>query len=157
MRQIKVLFVCLGNICRSPMAEYLMRDKVEKANLSHAIYVESAGTSGENDGDGMHCGTADVLDRLKIRSNDFVSRKVRLKDWENFDYLVVMDNSNLRDLERIFGKHPKKLFKITALCPDLGYDHIPDPWYTHRFEETHRLLDCCCEALLDKLKQELKG
>ena len=156
MYQIKVLFVCLGNICRSPMAEYLMRDKIAKAGLSAKIVVESAGTSGENDGDDMHCGTAEVLDRLNIKSNDFVSRKVRSKDGENFDYIIAMDDQNLRDLERLLGKNPKKLFKITALCPDLGYDHIPDPWYTHRFDETYQLLDQCCEALLVKLKQELK-
>ncbi|WP_273391967.1 low molecular weight protein-tyrosine-phosphatase [Actinobacillus porcinus] len=155
MKKIKILFVCLGNICRSPMAEYLMRDKIAKVGLSERIETDSAGTSGENDGDGMHCGTADVLDRLKIYSNDFVSRKVRSKDVEIFDYIVAMDNQNLRDLERLFGKRDK-IFAIASLCPDLPYDHIPDPWYTHRFDETYQLLDVCCDALLAKIRQEHK-
>ena len=66
MSKIRILFVCLGNICRSPMAEYLMRHKIANAGLSNLIETDSAGTSGEHDGEGMHCGTADVLDRLKI-------------------------------------------------------------------------------------------
>ena len=155
MKKIRIIFVCLGNICRSPMAEYLMRDKIKRAGLSDWIETDSAGTSGENDGEDMHCGTADVLDRLKIKSNDFVSRKVRLKDWQDFDYIVAMDNHNLADLQAIFGQH-EKLFAIASLCPDLEYDHIPDPWYTRRFDETHRLLDQCCDALLNKVRRENK-
>ena len=95
-----------------------------------------------------------MLDQHRIASNDFVSRKVRSKDWTDFDYIIAMDNENLRDLERLFGCHPKKLFQITALCPDLGIDHIPDPWYTKDFNQTYALLDKCCDALLNKIKQE---
>ncbi|MCI7353763.1 MAG: low molecular weight protein-tyrosine-phosphatase [[Actinobacillus] rossii] len=155
MKKIKILFVCLGNICRSPMAEYLMRDKIAKVGLSELIETDSAGTLGENDGEGMHCGTVDVLDRLKIYSNDFVSRKVRSEDVDIFDYIVTMDHQNLRDIEQLFGKH-EKIFGIASLCPDLAYDHIPDPWYTHRFDETHQLLDECCDALLEKVRREHK-
>lgn len=151
MQPIHILFVCLGNICRSPMAEYLMREKVRQAGLSDYIKVASAGTSGEHNGEPMHCGTADVLDGLKIASNDFRSQQVSKQDWQKYNYIIAMDNSNLRDLEKLFGKHPEKLFQITNLCPDLGYDHIPDPWYTGKFNQTHQLLDRCCDALLEKL------
>ena len=154
MAKIRILFVCLGNICRSPMAEYLMRHKIANAGLSNLIQTDSAGTSGEHDGEGMHCGTADILDRLKIQSNDFISKKVRSKNWQEFDYIIAMDNYNLRDLEHIFGKHPEKLFQITSLCPDLEYDHIPDPWYTGKFNQTYELLNKCCDALLEKIKRE---
>ncbi len=153
MQHINILFVCLGNICRSPMAEYVMREKIKQAHLQHKIQTASAGTSGWHDGEGMHCGTADILDQHKIASNDFVSRKVRSKDWADFDYLIAMDNENLRDLEKLFGHHPEKLFQITALCPDLGIDHIPDPWYTKNFQQTYALLDQCCDALLTKIRQ----
>ena len=154
MQPINILFVCLGNICRSPMAEYLMREKIKQAHLQDKIFTASAGTSGWHDGEGMHCGTADILDQHKIASNDFVSRKVRSKDWADFDYLIAMDNENLRDLETLFGHHPEKQFQITALCPDLGIDHIPDPWFTKNFNQTYELLDACCDALLDKIRQE---
>ena len=73
----------------------------------------------------------------------------------NFDYIIAMDDSNLEDLERFFGKHPQQIFKITQLCPDLEKDLIPDPWYTHNFDETYRLLDRCCDALLQKVKQKI--
>ncbi|AEW76453.1 protein tyrosine phosphatase [Aggregatibacter actinomycetemcomitans] len=154
MSLVKILFVCLGNICRSPMAEYVMREKVKQANVQKHIITASAGTSGWHDGEDMHCGTADILDRHKISSNGFVSRKVRSTDWTDFDYIIAMDNHNLRDLERLFGSHPKKLFQITALCPTLGTDHIPDPWYTKDFNQTYTLLDQCCDALLAKIRRE---
>ena len=156
MKKIKVLFVCLDNICRSPMAEFMMRHKVEKAGLSDVIETDSAGTSGWHDGSDMHCGTADMLDLHKIDSAGFVSRKVKLADRNNFDYIVAMDQQNLRDLQTLFGGKSDKLFVIAELVPDLQYDHIPDPWYTRNFQETYQLLDVCCDALLEKIRREHK-
>jgi protein-tyrosine phosphatase len=153
--QIHILFVCLGNICRSPMAEYIMRHKIQQAHLDHVIFTDSAGTSGWHDGEDMHRGTAKMLRVNGIDKSGFISRKICESDWQKYDYIVAMDNQNLRDLEAIFGKNEEKLFQITQLCPNLGYDHIPDPWYTDNFEETYRLLDQCCDALLVKIKQIL--
>lgn len=153
-KPIKILFVCLGNICRSPMAEFLMREKIQQAGLSDKIQTSSAGTSGWHDGENMHCGTAEVLDLHRIPSSGFISKKVRIADWHTFDYIIAMDNQNLQDLEALFGHHPDKLFQITTLCPDLGYDHIPDPWYSKNFQQTYQLLDRCCDTLLNKIKSE---
>lgn len=153
-KEINILFVCLGNICRSPMAEFLMREKINQAGLTDKIKTSSAGTSGWHDGEDMHCGTADMLDQHKINSSSFRSKKVRSKDWEFYDYLIAMDDQNLQDLEEMFGHHPEKLFKITTLCPDIEYDHIPDPWYTKDFNQTYQLLDRCCDVLLNKIKQD---
>lgn len=147
----KIMFVCLGNICRSPMAEYLCRVEAEKRGL--AMEITSAGTSGWHDGEYMHCGTADVLDGLGIDSRDFVSKRVKSSDWEEFDYLIVMDDNNLRDMETRFSKN-KKLFKITDLLPENSrYDHVPDPWYTGNFKETHDILQQCCEILVTRLQR----
>ncbi|MGX2948684.1 low molecular weight protein-tyrosine-phosphatase [Frederiksenia canicola] len=151
--QINVLFVCLGNICRSPMAECILREKIRLAHLEHVIFTDSAGTSGWHDGENMHHGTAHVLAKHEIDHRGFTSRKVRKTDWEQFDYLVAMDKHNLHDLEKLFGKAPDKLFQITTLCENLPHDHIPDPWYTGDFDETYRLLDQCCDALLAKIRQ----
>ena len=153
MQTFSVLFVCLGNICRSPMAEFIFKHKLQQAGLSKWVNVDSAGTAGWHSGEGMHCGTADMLELHNIASNCFRSRQIRKQDLANFDYIIAMDDSNLEDLERSFGKHPQQIFKITQLCPDLEKDHIPDPWYTHNFDETYRLLDRCCDALLQKVKQ----
>lgn len=152
--QIHILFICLGNICRSPMAEFMMREKIKQAHLDGRIFTDSAGTSGWHDGEDMHRGTKRTLAKHGIDHSGFVSRKVRASDWTQFDYLVAMDKSNLRDLEAIFGKHADKLFGIASLCPNLACDHIPDPWYTDNFDETYQLLDECCDALLAKVRAE---
>ncbi|MFC0309300.1 low molecular weight protein-tyrosine-phosphatase [Gallibacterium trehalosifermentans] len=156
MQKIRILFICLGNICRSPMAEFIFKDKVKKANLTEQIFVDSAGTAGWHSGAGMHCGTADMLDLHKIENHGFRSRQVTKQDLQQFDYLIGMDNSNINELEKLFGYQPEKIFKITDLCSWLPKDHIPDPWYTGNFTETYELLESCCEALLVKIKQQLK-
>jgi len=153
MNKRRILFVCLGNICRSPMAEYVLRHQAAERGLSHLVETASAGTSGWHDGEGMHCGTADVLDGLGIASHDFVSRKLKASDVRDYDYLIVMDDSNLRDVEKLFGRQPEKIFKITDLLPASSrYDHVPDPWYTGNFNETRAILTACCDALLTRLQ-----
>ena len=148
----KILFICLGNICRSPMAEYLFRSMAAERGIP--VHTASAGTSGWHDGEGMHCGTADVLDGLGIASHDFVSRKLKASDVRDYDYLIVMDDSNLRDVEKLFGRQPEKIFKITDLLPaNSPYDHVPDPWYTGNFNETRRILTACCDVLLTRLQK----
>ena len=147
----KILFVCLGNICRSPMAEYILRDMAQKRGI--AVNVASAGTSGWHDGEYMHCGTAEILDGLSIESRDFRSRKIPTDALQYYDYVIVMDDSNLRDVEKLFGRQPEKIFKITDLLPASSrYDHVPDPWYTGNFNETRAILTACCDALLTRLQ-----
>lgn len=148
----RILFVCLGNICRSPMAEFIMRDLVAKQGLAKQFDIASAGTSGWHDGEYMHCGTAEILDGLHIASHDFVSSKVKPTDFEHYDYLIAMDQDNLAQLEKPFGKHPEKMFVITDLIPHLGYQGIPDPYFTNNFDETKHLLHDACTQLLQRLQ-----
>ena len=92
-------------------------------------------------------------DGLGIASHDFVSRKLKASDVRDYDYLIVMDDSNLRDVEKLFGRQPEKIFKITDLLPKgSGYDHVPDPWYTGNFNETRDILTACCDVLLTRLQ-----
>ena len=81
----------------------------------------------------------------------FTSSKVKTSDFDHFDYLIAMDDNNLAELERLFGRHPDKMFKLTDLTPTLGYDHVPDPWYTDNFDETYELVRAGSDALLKKL------
>lgn len=147
----KIIFICLGNICRSPMAEYVLRDMAAKRAV--AVEVSSAGTSGWHDGEYMHCGTAEILDGLNIDSHDFVSQKVKSSDWHDYDYLIVMDDNNLATMQKQFGQH-KKLFKITDLLPENSpYDHVPDPWYTGNFVQTYEIIQQCCDVLLTEIQR----
>lgn len=146
---IKILFVCLGNICRSPMAEYLCRSMAAERGLP--VETASAGTSGWHDGEGMHGGSLAVLSAAGICGNGFVSRRVRARDWADFDYLLAMDDDNLAELERRFGRHPGKIFKITDLLADSRCNHVPDPWYTGDFNETREILTACCTVLLGRI------
>ncbi|OAM29070.1 protein-tyrosine-phosphatase [Eikenella longinqua] len=145
----KILFVCLGNICRSPLAEYLCRSMAQARDLP--VETASAGTSGWHDGEGMHCGSLEILDAEGIESQGFVSRRLRNQDFAAHDYLLAMDDDNLAEMERRFGRHPGKMFNITRLLSPRRHSHVPDPWYTGNFRETRDILTACCTALLDRL------
>ena len=153
MKTHKILFVCLGNICRSPMAEYVLRYRAREAGMGNAAITASAGTSGWHDGENMHEGTRRALKQHGIDPSGFTSSKIKPSDADHFDYIIVMDDNNLRETEKQLGFHPGKIFKLTDLIPDSGYNHVPDPWYTGDFDETYRLVDAGSLALLEKLKQ----
>lgn len=153
----RILFVCLGNICRSPMAEFLMRDLLCQHACADRFDIDSAGTSGWHDGDNMHEGTANILNKLHINNSGFGSRKVHAADFEAFDYVVAMDADNLQQLETRFGQHPDKMFVITDLVPHLGYNGVPDPWFTQDFGETQHLLQAACKALLHHIQTQAKA
>lgn len=150
---INVLFVCLGNICRSPMAEALFRDLVKKENLSDKVTVDSAATSSWQIGSPPHKGTLAILKKYNISANGLVGRQITKEDFEKFDYIVGMDESNLRNIYEITGrpKHPKiiRLLDLTEHRKD-----VPDPYYTGDFEETYRLVSEGCQALLEKINDE---
>lgn len=145
---IKVLFICHGNICRSPMAEFVMKDIVAKRGLNDLFFIASAATSTEEIGNPVHPGTRDKLKEYGISVSGKYAIQVKRSDYEKYDYILGMDQWNMRNMKRIFGSDPKRKIHLLLDFSDHPRD-IADPWYTGNFNITYQ--DICegCEAVLD--------
>lgn len=144
----KIMFVCHGNICRSPMAEFVTKKKLEERNIK--ALVESSATSREEIGSGVHYGTRAILDRLGIDYSHKRARQITKQDYDEFDYIVAMDRYNVTNLYRMLGGDPQG--KITKFLDWAGIDRdVADPWYTGDFEKTYEDIEVGCTALLDKI------
>ncbi len=153
---IKVLFVCLGNICRSPMAEYVFKDMVRKESLEEKFYIDSAATSTEEIGNPVHYGTRSKLEQMKIECGNHKARQITKKDYETFDYIIAMEEQNIRNLKRILGEDSQN--KIVKLLDFSDYPRdIADPWYTGNFDKTYQ--DICegLEGFLEYLKKIMEN
>lgn len=149
----KVLFVCLGNICRSPMAEAVFRKMVEDEKLSDLIEIDSAATSTWEHGNPVHSGTRKVLAKVGIGVDGMHSRPLNDGDL-NSDYIVGMDESNIRNIQRFIAGRPTG--EVRMLMEYAGENRgIEDPWYTEKFDVTYRDVVAGCSALLEKIKAEL--
>ena len=140
----KILFVCHGNICRSPMAEFVMKDMVERAGLEWKFEIASAATSTEEIGNPVHRGTREKLRSVGISCAGKTARQMTKRDYDEYDLFVGMDRYNIRNMQRITGGDPEG--KIRML---LGRD-VADPWYTGDFEATYRDVVEGCTALLEE-------
>ncbi len=152
---IKVLFVCLGNICRSPMAEFVMKDLVKKQGLEQEFYIESAATSSEEIGNGMHQGTIAKLEQMQIPYGNKTARQIAKADYEKFDYILGMENRNVQNIVRIIGQD-----REAKVCRLLDFSKHPrdiaDPWYTENFDVTYTDILEGCQAFLEFVKKEMK-
>ena len=146
---IKVLFVCHGNICRSPMAEFLFKKLVKDKGLEDCFEIASAATSTEEIGNPIHYGTRRILDRFGIDYSKKRAYQITRSDVQYYDYIIGMDQYNLRNLERMFGKNNK--FSLLLDYPKL-YRDVLDPWYTGDFNSTYNDIDLGINAFYDYLK-----
>ena len=141
----KILFVCHGNICRSPMAEYVMKYLVEQAQLTDQFLIESAATSTEEIGNPVYPPARRKLAEHGISCNGHAARQMTRADYNRYDLLIGMDSANLRNMTRIAGGDPEG--KIRPLLYDKD---VADPWYTGNFEVTWQDVLRGCQALLEE-------
>ncbi len=148
---IKVLFVCLGNICRSPMAEFVLREMVKREDLQDDFFISSAATSSEEIGNGVHYGTIKKLREVGIPITNRVARKMTKQDYEKYDYIIGMEESNIRNIKRIIGEDKDgKVYKLLDFSNNPR--DIADPWYTGNFDETYNDILEGCKAFLKKVR-----
>ncbi len=147
---IKILFVCHGNICRSPMAEFVMKDMICKKGLADKFEIASAATSTEELGNPVYPQTRQILSRHGISCEGKRARQMTNDDYRYFDYIVAMDRNNLRNMERFVGSDPER--KVSMLMDHTDHPRdVADPWYTRDFEATWRDVNEGCAALLQKI------
>lgn len=147
----KILFVCLGNICRSPMAEFLMKELVRESGLENDFYIESAATSTEEIGNGVYPPVKRILNARGIDCSQKRARQMTRADYDKFDYIVCMDGKNLRNMGYIAADTQNKYSRL------LDYTNNPhdvaDPWYSGDFSTTEREVEQGCKALLEYILQ----
>ncbi len=148
---IKVMFVCLGNICRSPMAEFVLKDMVKKQGLEKEFYIKSSATSSEEIGNDIHYGTRDKLIQKEIAFTKRKAVKLRAEDYKKYDYIIGMEKSNVINIKRIVGEDVDyKIYRLLDFS-DTPRD-IADPWYTGNFENTFNDIIEGCNVFLKYLK-----
>lgn len=147
----KILFICHGNICRSPMAEFVMKDLVQKAGLSEQFQIESAATSTEELGNPVYPPVRRKLAEHGIDCSGKTARQLKNSDYEQYDLLIGMDQANLRNMYRICGgDYADKMHLLMDYTARPG--DVADPWYTRDFEATWQDVLEGCRGLLEKLK-----
>ena len=150
-----VLFVCLGNICRSPMAEFVFKDMVNKKGLSNKFYIDSAATDGYNEKakEGIYQETKNILKEMNIPFEEHVSRQIRKEDYKKFDYILGMEERNVKEILKIVGKDKEnkvhRLLDFTENPRD-----IIDPWYYRNFDSTYYDILYGCEGFLEYLEKK---
>ncbi len=148
----RILFVCHGNICRSPMAEFVMKNLVENAGLADKFKIESAAVSSEEIGNAVYPPVKRILMEHGISCEGKYARKMTLQDYRDFDLIVAMDSDNLRRIRNICGADTEN--KVCLLKKFLGepYGEVSDPWYTGEFNTTWNEVFAGCEAIVEHCK-----
>lgn len=151
---IRIMFVCLGNICRSPMAEILMRELLEKEHLTEEFVPSSAATSGGELGNPVYPPVRALLTARGLSCKGKVAVRLREEDYDSYDYFIGMDARNRRDMQQLFHGDPEGKVSLLLDYTDHPRD-VADPWYTRDFHAAEADIESGCAALLNKLRSSL--
>ena len=153
---VRILFVCLGNICRSPMAEAILVHRVRDLGLADQIEVDSAGTGDWHIGDPPHEGTLQILKTNGIE-HPMQARQIVASDLDEFDYLIVMDDKNERDVRAVAANGTAGRAHIARLLdylPEANDKNVPDPYFTGDFDAVYQMVRAACDNLLEEIRRE---
>lgn len=150
----KILFVCHGNICRSPMAEFVLKDMVEKTDRTREFVIESAATSTEEIGNPVYPPARRMLAKHGIGCAGKTARQIRRSDYSNFDLIIGMDDTNMRNMARAFGGDPEGKLHLLMDYSEHPGRNVADPWYTGDFDATWRDVVEGCRGLLHSLENK---
>lgn len=151
---MRIMFICHGNICRSPMAEFIFKDMLGKMGLEDKIYVASSATSSEELGNPVYPPAAAELAKHNISCEGKRAVKLTSEDYDKYDLFICMDSNNVRNTARIFEDKKNKVHKLMDYT-ERGGD-VADPWYSRRFDVAYRDIYDGCEALLTKVENSLQ-
>lgn len=150
---VRVMFVCHGNICRSPMAEFVFKDMITKRGMEDKFYIASSATSAEELGNAVHYGTRSKLREHGISVEGKYAVQLNKQDYDKYDYLIGMDQRNITNMKRMIGADPSN--KISRLLEFAGENRdIADPWYTGDFDRTYNDILKGCNALLNIITKQ---
>ena len=152
---IKIMVVCHGNICRSPMVEFVLKDIVKKQGIADRFLIASSATSTEEIGNPVHRGTRKKLAEHEISVDGKHAVQLRKSDYEKYDYIIAMDSFNIKNIMRIIGQDTDKKVSRLLDFTDNPRD-IADPWYTGYFDDTYNDVKEGCEALIQHIAKEIK-
>ena len=151
----RILFVCHGNICRSPMAEFIMKDIVKKNHRSEDYYIASAATSTEEIGNGVYPPAKAELAKHGLDCCGKTAVQVRSSDYDKYDMIIVMDGNNMRNIRRILRSDPEGKIRMLSDFSD-NISDVSDPWYTRRFDVAFNDILEGCLGLYDFLENDTK-
>lgn len=144
----KILFVCLGNICRSPMAKFIFQNVLLERGIENDFLVDSAATSREEIGNGLYYNAKMKLDEKNIKHNEHRAKQITKNDYEKFDYIIGMETSNINNILKIVGEDKEnKVYRLLDFSSNPR--DIDDPWYTRDFERTYNEISEGCKDLLE--------
>ena len=147
---MKILFVCHGNICRSPMAEFVMKDMIEKNHRHNDFFIASAATSREELGNPVYPPARRIMDLHGIDCRGKYARQITMQDYEEYDLLIGMDKYNIVNMKRFFGGDPENKISLLLQWADIDRE-VADPWYSRNFSAAYRDIYDGCVGLLEML------